>query len=71
MNEHQVKGRVKEGIGNAKEVIGDAIDDEELQLKGVAQKTAGKIQAGYGDAKEDADDAEEERHHHHHERKDD
>jgi uncharacterized protein YjbJ (UPF0337 family) len=52
MNKDQVKGRVKEAIGNIKEGLGKATGDKKLQGKGIVEKTAGKVQGGYGDAKE-------------------
>ncbi len=51
MNKDQVAGRAKEVVGKTKEVVGKVIDDKELQVKGVVEKTVGKVQANYGDAK--------------------
>lgn len=55
MNKDQVKGRVKEAVGNIKENIGKAIGDKKLQGKGMVEKTAGKAQGGYGDVKDKAE----------------
>ncbi len=52
MNKDQVKGRVDQAKGTAKKAIGKATDDKDMQRKGQAQKVRGKLQAGYGDAKE-------------------
>lgn len=53
MNKDQVKGLVREATGKAKEALGRATGNEKTELKGAAQKTAGKVQKAYGDAKED------------------
>jgi uncharacterized protein YjbJ (UPF0337 family) len=52
MNKDQVKGRVNEAVGKAKEVAGKATGSTSTELKGTAQKVAGKTQAAYGDAKD-------------------
>jgi uncharacterized protein YjbJ (UPF0337 family) len=51
MNKDQVKGHTKEVKGKAKEVAGELTDDKSLKYKGKAEQAAGKIQSGYGDAK--------------------
>ena len=51
MNKHQVKGRIKEAEGKIKKATGRIIDNKRLEEKGKAQKTAGKVQAVYGDIK--------------------
>ncbi|MFZ5528086.1 MAG: CsbD family protein [Pseudomonadota bacterium] len=51
MNKDQVKGRMQQAVGKAKEVAGDATDNSKLQAKGIAQQAKGKAQANYGDAK--------------------
>ena len=53
MNKDQVKGRIKEAKGTVKEVAGKTVGNESLELKGKIQKTVGKVQAGYGDLKDD------------------
>jgi len=53
MNKDQVKGRIKEAKGSAKEVAGKVSGKESLELKGKLQKAGGKVQAGYGDIKND------------------
>jgi uncharacterized protein YjbJ (UPF0337 family) len=53
MNKDQVKGRVKEAEGKVKEVTGKIVGNKNLEAKGAVQKTAGKVQAGYGDLKDD------------------
>ena len=53
MNHDQVKGRVKEAEGKAKEVAGKVVGNKSLEEKGRVEKTLGKAQAGYGDLKKD------------------
>ena len=53
MNKDQVKGRIKEAEGKVKEVSGKIVGNKNLEEKGNAQKTVGKVQAGYGDLKDD------------------
>jgi len=53
MNKDQAKGRVEEVKGKVKEVAGKATGNKELEQKGKIQNIGGKIQAGYGDLKED------------------
>jgi uncharacterized protein YjbJ (UPF0337 family) len=51
MNKDQVKGRVEQGIGKAKQAAGDLTNNAKLQTKGAAQEAKGKVQAGAGDVK--------------------
>ncbi|MEO6696709.1 MAG: CsbD family protein [Gammaproteobacteria bacterium] len=53
MNKDQVKGRIKEAEGNVKEVTGKIVGSKRLEEKGKLRKTVGKVQAGYGDLKDD------------------
>lgn len=53
MNKDQIKGRVKEAKGKAKEVTGRIVDDKDLEEEGMVESTIGKVQAGYGDLKAD------------------
>jgi uncharacterized protein YjbJ (UPF0337 family) len=53
MNKDQVKGRVKEAKGAVKEATGKAVGNKDVERKGSVQKAAGKVQAGYGDLKQD------------------
>ena len=57
MNKDQVKGRVEEAKGSIKETTGKAVGNPNLQNQGTVDKAAGKVQAGYGDAKEKVKDA--------------
>jgi uncharacterized protein YjbJ (UPF0337 family) len=51
MNKDQVKGRTGEAKGTVKETAGKVTGNASLEQKGKLQKAAGKMQAGYGDAK--------------------
>lgn len=51
MNKDQVKGRVKQTKGNAKQISGRMVGNDTLEIKGKAEKLAGKVQADYGDIK--------------------
>ena len=56
MNKDQVKGRIEEIKGKTKEVVGDIVGKKSLEAEGLTQKTVGKIQADFGDAKADLKD---------------
>lgn len=56
MNEHQVDGRAEQVKGKVKEVTGKIVGNESLQGEGLADQTAGKTEASYGDAKEKVKD---------------
>ena len=53
MNADQVKGRIDEEKGKAKKAAGKATGNKDLERKGNIQKASGKIQAGYGDLKDE------------------
>jgi uncharacterized protein YjbJ (UPF0337 family) len=53
MNKDQVKGRIEEAKGKVKEVAGKAVGNRDLEQEGKIQNVGGKVQAGYGDLKED------------------
>ncbi len=53
INKDQVEGRVEEAKGKAKEVVGQAVGDKELEVKGNIQKNIGAVQADLGDVKSD------------------
>ena len=52
MNKDQVKGRIKEVKGKVKDVTGKIVGNKNLEEKGKVQNTVGKVQAGYGDLKD-------------------
>ncbi|MEJ8820786.1 CsbD family protein [Variovorax humicola] len=57
MNKDQVAGRVEDAKGKIKEVTGKVTGSEKLQSEGIADQAAGKVQSGYGDAKEKLKDS--------------
>jgi uncharacterized protein YjbJ (UPF0337 family) len=57
MNKDQVKGRFEEAKGKVKEIAGNLVGNEDLEQEGQIQNAKGKVQAGYGDLKEDIKDA--------------
>ncbi len=57
MNKDQVKGRVDQAAGKAKEVAGRVVGNDRLQAEGLTEKIKGKTQAVYGDTKENVKDA--------------
>lgn len=56
INKDQVKGRIEEAKGAAKETTGKVLDDKGMEIEGNVQKNLGKAQAGYGDLKKDIKD---------------
>jgi uncharacterized protein YjbJ (UPF0337 family) len=48
----KIKGNANEGIGKAKEKLGEAAGSEKLQGEGVLQQVKGKGQKALGDAKD-------------------
>jgi uncharacterized protein YjbJ (UPF0337 family) len=56
MNKDQVKGRVEHTSGTVKEATGKLVGNERLQAEGAAEQVKGKVQAAYGDAKENIKD---------------
>jgi uncharacterized protein YjbJ (UPF0337 family) len=57
INKDQIEGRVKEAKGTIKEVAGKLVGNESMEAKGKIQKNLGKVQAKFGDVKEDVKDA--------------
>ena len=58
MNEHQVKGAMKEAEGVVQKEFGKAVDSPKHTLQGAAKEVAGKTQKAAGDLKEDVKDAD-------------
>ena len=56
MNKDQVKGRVEQTTGKVKEAAGKMVGNDRLRTEGAADQVKGKVQAGYGDAKENVKD---------------
>jgi uncharacterized protein YjbJ (UPF0337 family) len=57
MHKDQIKGTGKDMKGSMKEAAGKATGDRDLEARGVAEKTAGKVQKGVGDLKDAARNA--------------
>jgi uncharacterized protein YjbJ (UPF0337 family) len=53
MNTHQIKGRFSQASGRVKELAGKLFGNKPLESRGQVKKTGGKVQAGYGDIKDD------------------
>ena len=52
MNEHQVKGKLKEAAGEVQERTGRALGDTDQEARGAAREVEGKVQKKAGDVKE-------------------
>jgi len=52
VNKDQVKGVAKEVKGSVKQAAGKATGNRRMEAEGAVEKTAGKVQKGFGDAKE-------------------
>lgn len=52
INKDQVKGAGKQAGGAIKEAVGKATGNRDTEARGKADKAEGKVQKGYGDAKE-------------------
>jgi uncharacterized protein YjbJ (UPF0337 family) len=57
MNKDQVKGRVEQAKGAVKQATGKVVGNKNLEAEGQVEKVGGKVQATYGDLKEDVKDA--------------
>lgn len=49
MNQHQVKGKLKEAAGATQEAAGRVTGDRDQQARGQARETSGKAQKKMGD----------------------
>ncbi|MDB5990471.1 MAG: CsbD family protein [Herbaspirillum sp.] len=52
MNKDQVKGAVKEAVGNVQQKAGAVTGSTSQQIKGAAKQAEGNVQKNYGNAKE-------------------
>ena len=48
----KIKGAVNEAVGNAKQGIGNATDNNKLKAEGKAQELKGQAQRGVGETKD-------------------
>ena len=52
VNKDQVKGVAKQAKGSVKEAVGKATGSKRTEFEGKAETVAGKVQKGFGDAKQ-------------------
>jgi uncharacterized protein YjbJ (UPF0337 family) len=57
MHKDQMKGAAKDAKGSMKEAAGRATGDRDLEARGAAEKTEGKVQKGVGNLKDAARNA--------------
>jgi uncharacterized protein YjbJ (UPF0337 family) len=50
-NKDELEGKFDQAKGTAKETVGRAVDDRELEQEGQADQTGGKVQEGFGTAR--------------------
>ena len=50
-NRDELEGKLDQAKGSAKETIGRAIDDDELEAEGRADNAGGNVQEGFGKAR--------------------
>ncbi len=50
-NKDEIEGKWDQAKGAIKENVGRAIDDEEMEAEGQADRASGNVQEGYGTAK--------------------
>ena len=58
-NKDEIEGKWDQAKGKTKEVVGRALDDEELEAEGGADRLGGKAQEGFGKAKRKVGEAVE------------
>ena len=51
MNQDELKGKVDQIKGRAKQAAGDITNDEQLHDEGVADEAAGEVREGFGKAR--------------------
>jgi uncharacterized protein YjbJ (UPF0337 family) len=54
MDKDEIKGKAEQVKGAAKEHIGRATGDEELEEEGIVDRAKGEVQEGYGKVKDKA-----------------
>ena len=57
MDKDTLKGKAKDVAGRAERQAGEWSDDEEMQAEGTKRQVEGKLQKGYGRAKEEGREA--------------
>jgi len=58
-NRDEVEGKLDQAKGKAKETIGRAINDDELEAEGRADHAGGKVEEGFGKARRKVGEAVE------------
>lgn len=58
-NKDELEGKFDQAKGNAKETVGRAINDRDLQNEGNADRVGGKVQEGFGKVKRKVGEAVE------------
>jgi uncharacterized protein YjbJ (UPF0337 family) len=61
MNEHHVKGAMKDAEGKVQKEFGKAVDSPKHTIEGAAKQVAGKTQKAAGDMKDGARRADRDR----------
>lgn len=56
-NSDEVEGKFDQAKGAVKENVGRAINDNEMETEGAADRAGGELQEGFGEAKRKAGDA--------------
>ena len=54
MNKDQVSGKVDQAVGKVKQTVGEAVGNQNLANKGVAEQVKGAAKETWGDAKDAA-----------------
>lgn len=57
MDRDELKGKVKEGVGNVQNKAGEATGDREMESRGEANQAEGKAQGALGKVKDAVGDA--------------
>ena len=58
-NRDELEGKFDQAKGTAKETVGRAVNDQELESEGRADQTGGKVQEGFGKARRKVGEAVE------------
>lgn len=54
MDRETIKGKVEQGTGSAKQAVGHATGDRELEAQGMNDKDEGKVREGFGTMRDKA-----------------
>jgi len=57
MNEHSIRGGLKEAVGRMQDAAGGLFGDTRTQLNGKMREVAGQAESAYGDAMENLESA--------------